>query len=557
MNHLAAFEEKAAALLDAYTLGTPEALERHYALTWHRRAWKAMREYVQLDLGKRPATPGDDVPLTIDDARLHVALDHGFATWHNLVAEVGAWPSQAVMAHSPVRVRESSSDDAPLIIETRNWNDALAALADHPGAVLDGGGQVSDRVLEQIAEFESLEQLHLGNCKALTDDGIAHLARLPRLRVLDLSQTGVTDRGLAVLRELTQLERLQLVFTRVTDAGLDNLRHCDSLERLDLLWTNTGDGAIRALADKPKFREFISGNLVGDEGLAALRDIPAFRDGLVNDGARIAGDRAPNELVLRGGFTDDGLAHFRQLNGLAQLGLHDCSISERGIAHLAAMPSLLKLSCDATDAWMPIIAAMPALRALDSQDTSAGDEGFTALAASRTIEKLWLRRCHNLRDRGFRAIAAMPALHTFSGSCLNVSDNAIALLPEFPVLRDLMPMDVPDAGYRHIGRCTALDVLTLMYCRNTTDAATEQLTNLTLRNYFNSYTTITDRTPEILSHMDSLEKLTFSACNELTNAGIAALTRLPNLKRLDASGLQLTPDVASKFAPRVRVRVTS
>ena len=37
-----------------------------------------------------------------------------------------------------------------------------------------------------------------------------------------------------------------------------------------------------------------------------------------------------------------------------------------------------------------------------------------------------------------------------------------------------------------------------MYCRDTTDAATEHLPGLSkLAYYFNSYTTITDRTPEI------------------------------------------------------------
>ena len=54
---LALYEAKAEALLDAYRTGTPEAMERHYSYTWHRRAWPAMRTYVQLDLGKRPA-PG-------------------------------------------------------------------------------------------------------------------------------------------------------------------------------------------------------------------------------------------------------------------------------------------------------------------------------------------------------------------------------------------------------------------------------------------------------------------------------------------------------------------
>ena len=101
----------------------------------------------------------------------------------------------------------------------------------------------------------------------------------------------------------------------------------------------------------------------------------------------------------------------------------------------------------------------------------------------------------------------MPALRGLSVSCLNVDDDALAALPRFPALRELMPMDVPDAGYRHIGRCRELESLILMYCRDTTDAATEHLTGLSkLTYYFNSYTTITDRTPEILSTMDSLER---------------------------------------------------
>src|SRR5262245_46177148 len=52
---LALYALKAEALLEAYRTGTPEAMERHYSYTWHRRAWRAMRTYVQLDLGKRPA----------------------------------------------------------------------------------------------------------------------------------------------------------------------------------------------------------------------------------------------------------------------------------------------------------------------------------------------------------------------------------------------------------------------------------------------------------------------------------------------------------------------
>ena len=96
---------------------------------------------------------------------------------------------------------------------------------------------------------------------------------------------------------------------------------------------------------------------------------------------------------------------------------------------------------------------MPRLRFLGCQDTIAGDDGFESLGRSRSIEYIWGRRCHNLRSRGFRALARMPTLRGLSVSCLNVADEAVAALPEFPALRELMPMDIPDAGYRHIGKC--------------------------------------------------------------------------------------------------------
>ena len=55
---LAQYEEMAGALLDAYRTGTPAAMERHWSFTWHRRPWRGMRTYVQLDLG-RPAGAAD------------------------------------------------------------------------------------------------------------------------------------------------------------------------------------------------------------------------------------------------------------------------------------------------------------------------------------------------------------------------------------------------------------------------------------------------------------------------------------------------------------------
>ena len=74
--------------------------------------------------------------------------------------------------------------------------------------------------------------------------------------------------------------------------------------------------------------------------------------------------------------------------------------------------------------------------------------------------------------------------------------------------------------------------------------------------YFASYTRITDRTPEILGGIESLEEITLDTCAGLTNRGIAALARLPGLRRLSASGMpHVTPEIATAFGPGVRVDI--
>ena len=198
---------------------------------------------------------------------------------------------------------------------------------------------------------------------------------------------------------------------------------------------------------------------------------------------------------------------------------------------------------------------MKKLRFLMCQDTVAGDDGFVALSRSQSIENIWGRRCHNLRARGFAALSTMPKLKTLGVSCLNVDDSALAAFPDFPALRELMPMDVPDAGYRHIAKCRDLEVLTLMYCRETGDGATEHIAGMPcLKKYFASYTRITDRTPELLSTITSLENVEFSACAGLTNAGVATLAWLPNLREVILGGMSnVTAEIVSAFPARVRV----
>jgi Leucine Rich Repeat (LRR) protein len=555
---LSEYETMAEALLDAFRSGTPEAMERHYRYTWHRRQWRAMRTYVQLDLGRR-GSPDDDVEITLDDARYLIAIEHGFDNWDALKTFANSAMVNSRVAARTVRLADPEAPEGSQpLASSREWDVIIRLLATNPDARLHAEGHITDGVLADVARIETITALDLGGSKALTDEGVRHLALLTGLKHLDLSGTAITDRGLQVLRSLLALETLSLAGTHITDEGLAHITRCDQLRRINLSWTRTGDGAIRALAGKAQLHDFASGIGVTDAGIALLHEMPVFKSwqGGEPKMALLSYHSAPNQLSLRGPFTDRGMERMRGLDGLFGLNIDDRSlaITAAGLEPLVSLPHLGWLAVDAKDDWMPQIAAMPRLQFLGAQDTVAGDDGFIALSKSKSIEYIWARRCYNLRQRGFTALANMPALRGLSVSCLNVNDAGVSALPAFPALKELMPMDVPDAGYRHIGTCEQLESLILIYCRDTTDAATEYITGLRkLSYYFNSYTTITDRTPELLSGMDSIERITFDTCHDLTNAGVARLTRLPRLRELRVSGKGVTSDVVDAFPPRVSV----
>ena len=114
-------------------------------------------------------------------------------------------------------------------------DDDLAALGELHGLrnlVLDGT-IVSDRGTAHLAALPDLEYLSLSDCR-ITDDGLTHLAALPKLRFLRLDGLLVTDAGLAAVGRLGGLRYLSLYRCRMTDAGLAHLRGLRELAVLSL-----------------------------------------------------------------------------------------------------------------------------------------------------------------------------------------------------------------------------------------------------------------------------------------------------------------------------------
>jgi len=140
-------------------------------------------------------------------------------------------------------------------------------------------------------------------------------------------------------------------------------------------------------------------------------------------------------------------------------------------------------------------------------------------------------------------------------SCKFVDDAALASLPDFPALRELMPMDVNDDGFRHVGSSRHLESLILMYCRDTGDIATSHLISMpNLKKYHAGYTLITDASLELLSRIKSLEELSFEGCKFISDAGLPFLTTLPRLREISIGGCpRVTRSGVTGFSSSVRV----
>ena len=529
-----------------------------------------IRDFIRDKLFNLPDTQQRLANFTLSDAQHVVARLYGFKDWDELVQssnEPTGDPHSApfVLSSKPPFYRIDWTNDS---IEPRqpmskkDWENLCAVIQELGLTTVNSGNLIGDDDLEIISQLDQVTSLNLDGSKRLTDKGLGYLARMPQLRELILGGQ-ITDRGLEALDQLRELRVFKMYWqANITDRGIANLRLCDQLEEVDLLGCNTGDGAIAALAGKPKLFRFNTGRNVTDDGLELLHQFPAFKTwqeeepkfGLMSFSAE------PTNLLIDGPFTRNGLNNLRGLDGLVGLSFfwHTSRLRGDDLQCLDGLSNLAYLGCQdalCDDDAMRHIAALPRLRMLMGQGAVATDEGFRSLSRSKTIEYIWGRECPNLKGAGFVALSQMPALKGLAVSCKFVDDAALASLPHFPSLKELVPMDAGDDGFRHIVRSAQLESLILMYCRDTTDVATRHIVGMpNLKKYHAGYTLITDQSLEMLSRIKSLEEVSFEGCKFITDAGIPFLTTLPRLREISIGGCpKVTRSGTTGFATGVRV----
>src|SRR5262249_8787350 len=116
------------------------------------------------------------------------------------------------------------------------------------------GTNLDDVGLEHVSQVATLENLDLQDTK-ITNDGLAHLARLPRLAYLRLKENNqLTNQCVPHLLHLPHLTELQIHETSIDQQGLQTLASMTNLRNIIVyVWNNnyTFDGLLALSARMP------------------------------------------------------------------------------------------------------------------------------------------------------------------------------------------------------------------------------------------------------------------------------------------------------------------
>jgi len=183
---------------------------------------------------------------------------------------------------------------------------------------------VDDSILEAISDHPSLGHLSLNDSR-VGDAGLAHVAKLPKLRQLDLWQTSVTSEGLRVLENAPALQELKLMGGLIDDAALANLKKLRYLRQLEVHGATITDEGLKHLVDYPALESFV----------VSCRAFPGQAGSITDKGLEhIAKTKIRRLFVARAAITDAGLKHLETMTTLRSLSLNDTEVTAEGLENL-------------------------------------------------------------------------------------------------------------------------------------------------------------------------------------------------------------------------------
>jgi beta-lactamase regulating signal transducer with metallopeptidase domain/5-hydroxyisourate hydrolase-like protein (transthyretin family) len=174
-----------------------------------------------------PAPAPVRLPVPVPAERAAAALIRQLGGWYVVDAENHVIEVNMVY-HETLEQRRYDNDRT-------DTDEALRAVSAFPRLqrLFLKGGQATDDGLRSLTPLRDVEILYVWDAERITDAGVAHLAGLMTLKSLHFSNGRLGDGSLEVFGGLPALERLSLQGNAFSDEGL---KHLARLPRLHSLW---------------------------------------------------------------------------------------------------------------------------------------------------------------------------------------------------------------------------------------------------------------------------------------------------------------------------------
>lgn len=280
-----------------------------------------------------------------------------------------------------------------------------------PGGTVDSlaliGSSFGPAELKLATGFSNLESLALAGC-ALEDDDLAVLARFGKLSEVTLARDmKVGPKGMAHVARLPLLKRVDLTSIEVTPALLRPVAGAKGLKQIVF--------------------EF---SPVSDESLAEVD--------------RMTGLTYLSTRIAKNPITDEGLEPLARLTKLTHLDLQQTDVAGPGLKHVGGLKDLYYLGLDGSridDAGLVHLAKLTALREVSLTDSRVTGQGLGALSATKRLHKLNLKNSP-VDDAGAAVIAKLPEVGALDLSGTKVTDASLGHLGR---LRGLMSLGLVES----------------------------------------------------------------------------------------------------------------
>ncbi len=198
----------------------------------------------------------------------------------------------------------------------------------------------TDEGLRHLSELSKLEELRIGG-QGVTSAGMDYIAKLKKLKELNIFCCPIGDDGLAKLKSLESLEKIYLRKTGVTVSGLNQINSFKNLINL-----NVGGlikkGAVLDISGLKKLEKLTIGTLYGSDELLDDADFACLSNLKRLESLQISA--AVKDYADFSGLTDAGVAHLEGIVNLGVLTIGGRDLTDKTFSHLRNMKKLWMLN---------------------------------------------------------------------------------------------------------------------------------------------------------------------------------------------------------------------